>query len=508
MLDGSTAVVPDLAARLVNNVGTASTGGATTVRSPHRVNVGDYRGHQIHSYYRGLQGYSFGFSGVRVIYIPENLPPDPDNDGVINAPTNLALESGTTHLLIGTDGTIFSRLFVQWAATTDERAIGYELQYKKSSDSTWLFAGDVLGRSTAQSYIAPIQDGIDYDVRVRASDQFRATSNWLTATNHTAVGKTAPPEDVISFVAMQNGNVVVFRWNQVADVDLAGYEIRYGPLTETSWEDATPLTKVTKGTTITSAAIPPGTWRTYIKAVDTSGNYSASAVIADIEYINTFDIVEQRPQAPGWPGSLTNFVKHWTGVLLPDDQNMADTYTNFEWCDQFVPTPFDQCIYESLEIDIGFDDVVRIWGDVISALGPGVMMGEAAPQLQIDYRKNADVYGGWRDWDVGNVEAQYIKYRLVLDTTIGKAKVTGFRPTADQLEDTVKIQNVAITAGGSVVTYPREFHRIPIVKVNVQGGSALFATRENINTTQCTVHVWDTSGVDVGGIVDIEVTGV
>ena len=353
----------------------------------------------------------------------------------------------------------------------------------------------------------PLTGTVDVEVTALNLSNKYGPSSTATA-NYTILGKDRLPEDVTGFVAMQNGSVIVFRWSQVADVDVAGYEIRYGPQTETSWEDATALTKVTKGTTITSAAIPPGSWRTYIKAVDTSGNFSASAPVADVEYINTYDIIEQQTQAPDWPGTLTNFVKHWTGVLIPDDQNLADTYTNFEWCDQFVPTPFDQCIYEAPEIDIGFDDVVRIWGDIISALGPGVVVGEAIPQLQIDYRKDADAYGGWRDWDVGDVEARYSKFRLVLDTTVGKAKVTGFKPTADQLEDTVQMQDVVIAAAGSVVTYPREFHRIPMVKVNVQGGSALFATRENISTPQCTVHVWNSSGTDVGGTVDIEITGV
>ncbi len=124
------------------------------------------------------------------------------------------------------------------------------------------------------------------------SDVSRATASKLL------VGKMALPADVENFVVLQNGGVAIMKWTQVADVDLAGYEIRYGAVSISTYENATPLTSVTRGTNVTSADLPPGTWTVFIKAVDTSGNYSANAASRDIVFVSDRDVIVQTPQSP------------------------------------------------------------------------------------------------------------------------------------------------------------------------------------------------------------------
>ena len=367
-------------------------------------------------------------------------------------------------------------------------------------------AGAVPGDQT-EHFILDVEDGVAYDVRVRAVNSLGVKSAFTTVANHTVIGKTVPPAEVTGFSAAQNGNAMNFRWTQVSDVDLAGYEIRFNPRGTTVWADATPLTQVTRGTAITNAQVPPGSWTFLIKAKDTSGNESVNAATSDATMLaEDFDIILQAEEAPRWLGARTNFVIHYTGVLVPESQNPASD-DDFETFDGFVPSPVAQAIYEAAEQDIDFDDTVRVWAEIRSALGPGETAGVADPNHEIDYRKDAAAYDGFEPWSIGNIEARFIKQRLVLNTARGVAKVTGFKPTVDLLERSEGATNVVIGAGGTAINYAQQFHVAPRVAVTVDGTTALIGTKENVTTTGFTAHVFNTGGTDVGGTVDWEASG-
>ena len=83
-----------------------------------------------------------------------------------------------------------------------------------------------------ETFVWDVQDGIAYDVRVRSVNQLGVRSDitdpWsATVTGHVVLGKSERPGDVQNFTAQQNANLVVLKWDQVTDLDLAGYEIRY-----------------------------------------------------------------------------------------------------------------------------------------------------------------------------------------------------------------------------------------------------------------------------------------
>ncbi len=322
------------------------------------------------------------------------------------------------------------------------------------------------------------------------------------------VGKMKRPADVSNFTALQNGESVILKWSGALDIDLSGTEIRYGIRGSSTWEDATPLTEVTKGTNITSQDVPDGDWTFYAKHKDTSLNYSANATTSDVVFSSDNDIIEQLEQSPDWIGTLTNFVKHHTGVLVPSSQ--GDTVA-LDWrvFDEFVPDPQTICTYESPEIDIGFDDNVRILGDIQSALR-GNTGGVANPKLSIDYKLNADAYDGFEDWSIGNAICQQVKHKLTLDTSIGIAIVTGFAPTVDLKEHTDK-EEFTVPSGGATVTFAHAFHRPPFPSseiVSANSGVPAFATVTNVTETGADVNVYNLSNIDVGGAAILTLTGV
>jgi len=502
LLDGYNANIPQLTNTFIAVRGNNPLVGSRINSPDTRANLGSFQS----SYYQGLPGKDVATSRVRVQFIPANavIEVDPDQGEIIK-PTFLTINSGTNELFINSDGGIITRARLSWAATTDPRVVGYETEYKPSSSLVWYPGPTNLGIGSTETYISNLKANTPYDFRVRAADNIRNTSDWVQSLNHLVLGKSEPPEDVAGFSVLQNGEAAVIKWIAVSDTDLAGYDIRYGPQDANDFNNATPLTTITKGTNVTSADIASGDWRFYIKAVDTSGNVSVNAASFDMSFVSSFDIIYQNNEAPEWPGTLTNFIKHYTGVLIPDSTDTDSTADDV--MDVFIKNPYADCYYETLEIDSDYDDDVRVWGDIISVLGP-TETGVADPTLQIDYRLNAGSYNGYEPWSVGVVTARFIKHRLHLDTTKGVAIIQQFNPTVDLLEWSQRGGNVIVPASGLTINYPKPFHMPPLVKVLMQGGSALFVTRETITESSFLVHVWNTSGAEVGGTIDWEATGV
>lgn len=348
-----------------------------------------------------------------------------------------------------------------------------------------------------------------HNLNYESSDVSRAEASLAL------IGKMRLPTDVANFSALQNGATIVFRWSPAPEIDLAGTEIRYGVRGSSTWENGTPLTEVTKGTNITSAAVPDGDWTFYVKHRDTSLNYSVNAVSSDVLFETEQDIIIQVEQAPLWPGTLTNLVYHHTGKLVPQSQDVDSTDGGtILWAEdtvfsEFVHNPYLTCTYVSPEIDIGFDDTVRLWGDIQSALGP-LEIGVANPLLEIDYRVDGGVYDGFEPWTIGNAFLRYAKFAAVIDTSVGNVYLSGFNPTVDLIERTDN-QLVTVATGGSTIVFDRPFHIAPwgsASPVTADSGNPASATITLITATQGLVNIYNTAGTSVSGTAVITLTGV
>lgn len=515
---------------------------------------------------------------------------------------------------------------------------------------------------------------VAFNLQAKAGPDSIATASLLLQ------GQKKRPADVANFSALQNGEAVILKWAAPLEIDHSGTIVRYGLKGNSIWENATPLTEITKGTNITSQDVPDGDWTFYAKHIDTSLNESTNAATSDVLFSTDNDIIDQVEEAPFirnnaillsdndasnweyvfqestnfdssltytfqvcvkkdnvgraarspmmrilflgsipeyndmlldtatgefnnvangsvqefsdywlftlnassvdplnssvrielyasvgasinwsystaatgdfvvWRPSLTNgvddynlladvydmgtaawvtvgtsvvtinadnapidvdgFVVHHTGVLVPS--STGDTI-DLGWrvFDEFVPDPVPICTYEATEIDIGFDDTVRISGDIQSALR-GNTGGVANPTLSVDYKKDADAYDGFEDWSIGNALCQQVKHKLTLDTSVGVAIITGFKPTVDLKERTDK-EKFTVAAGGTTVTFAKPFHRPPFASaeiVSVNSGIAAFATVTNVTKTQAEVHNYNLSNTDAGGEALMTFTGV
>jgi hypothetical protein len=129
--------------------------------------------------------------------------------------------------------------------------------------------------------LPPLKELQLYAVRVTVISTVRATSPGVIATV-TPQGKFLPPSDVPSMSGFEAGGRVFLSWGAAIDlsIDTIRYEIRYGATTNT-WDTATRIDRVS-ALTWASPGFPTGTYRFFIKALDSVGNYSANAIFSDV----------------------------------------------------------------------------------------------------------------------------------------------------------------------------------------------------------------------------------
>lgn len=219
-----------------------------------------------------------------------------------------------------------------------------------------------------------------------------------------------------------------------------------------------------------------------------------------------FTTISSVAQAPAWLGTLTNMVRHWTGVLTPESQSLASAL-DWEVFDEFVPNAYADCYYTAPEVDKSIDAPARIYGDIVSVLGPGETSGVAAPELQIDYRASSASYDGFENWSVGVVEFRYMTGRIHVDTTVGKPVISAFRPTIDSES---RDENGTLTVDGSgsgSVTFTTPFHTTPALQLTPQGSGDVTASYVSLTTTGFTGH-FKTAGVASAGTMSYTATGV
>lgn len=231
--------------------------------------------------------------------------------------TGLTLESGTAQLYIRADGTVFSRIKVSWTAPDDFFVTSggdIQIQYKQSADAGWIALPAIPGDASS-FFILDVQDSVQYDVRVRAVNGLGVPGSWTTQSNYTVVGKTEKPSNVTGFTASIESFGIRFSWDKVADLDVNRYEIRIGE-PASSWEDADFLTQV-DGTTYSANIRLSNDYWFFIKAIDTSGNYSTEATLIISQIVG--------PEAPITTISIndSNYLLRW---LAPNSLFAIDSY--------------------------------------------------------------------------------------------------------------------------------------------------------------------------------------
>lgn len=198
---------------------------------------------------------------------------EPTNpNGPVTDVTNVVIEEGEYHTQ--KDGTITSDIEVSFTAPADQTLFylsHYQIEIKKGAGSF-----TVIGTTTNTSYIINnVATEIAYQVRVKTVSINGVISDGTLSNVITVQGKDAPPSDVTGFSYTFESIFVNLNWNNVADKDLAFYEIRTSDENWISGTDNLAYRGLSKPFSFEPESREPGTF--YIKAVDTSGICSVNA---------------------------------------------------------------------------------------------------------------------------------------------------------------------------------------------------------------------------------------
>lgn len=174
------------------------------------------------------------------------------------------------------NGTWASRLYAGWAPHTYPYVAAYRIEVYQ--------AGSLIHTGTTRPgmnwYVTPaVQEGKEYIVKVAVVTTIGAVGAWAQY-NVNAQGKYLIPGDVPSVTAFEVGGMVFVSWEPAIDIDIWRYEVRYGAAAGT-WDTAKLIDRV-DALRITAEQIPTGTWKVWVKALDSVGQYSTNAASATV----------------------------------------------------------------------------------------------------------------------------------------------------------------------------------------------------------------------------------
>ncbi len=331
----------------------------------------------------------------------------------------------------------------------------------------------------------------------------------VTAYAHVIQGPPVPP-DVENFYAKQVGDTVAFKWDQVQDFALKGYDIGYAVQGSTDWADFTILTEAAKGTEMTNASVPFGTWTFGIRAVDIADQLSANIGTFDLEVINTGNLLYLQENAPDWElGTLSGFVKHWTGILIPDNQFTPSHYSSYQDFDTFVVDPVSSGSFTSPTIDIGYNDNVRVFGTITAATGPGMVNAPTTATLLDHWQQGSTDPNVYTVWGNEFATMRYAKMRFTVTgiTSTNANYYSQFDVEIDKAENTTQSGSATISSGGTTISYGLPFHSPPFVTGTAVSTAAAYVTASAITSSDAVLHVWSSSGASTSALVNWQAIG-
>ena len=211
---------------------------------------------------------------------PNTGLPDP---WTVAAPAGMTLSSGTSELLLLSDGTLDTRCRVSWTLSTNAYVAQggrMEVMWRRAAvDAAGHWNVMTLGGSDTATYITGLRDGDVLNIGLTAINSLGVRSTTVYGT-HTVVGKTQPPSNPTTIAQeIVNGGIRI-KVPPCPDIDGACTVLRVGA----SWAAGVPLV----GTQPTKIPIPgaeyfwawpaAGSYTVWAKYLDTSGNESAIAV--------------------------------------------------------------------------------------------------------------------------------------------------------------------------------------------------------------------------------------
>lgn len=203
------------------------------------------------------------------------LPPFIEQKRILETPTISSMISDESVLIKVSPRNFQTALKVGY---TNPKSLSADVKYVQAQIKPTLDAGTDWGKTTTIKIsdgavtFTDVEEAESYNVRLRYADDIGHASPWVVSSPHVIIGKTTKPSNVTNLTATVDSNIgVTLNWDNIGDIDFDYFEIRSG----LSWDSGQFLAKVT-GSTYKLGTTKDGSLTYYVKAVDTSGNYSVT----------------------------------------------------------------------------------------------------------------------------------------------------------------------------------------------------------------------------------------
>jgi hypothetical protein len=449
--------------------------------------------------------------------IADTVLPNPFS---VSAPASVTLDD---QLIEYSDGVVITALDVTIGASPDNFVDYYQVEYKLSTDSTYQVSGQVKGLNHR---ILNVIDGLTYNVRVKAFNTLGVQSTYTSA-SRTIVGGIAPPSDVTDFSCNIIGGDAHLSWQQITDLDLAHYQIRYSTQTSgASWANSVSLVeKVARPAT--SVTVPARVGSYLIKAVDKNGNYSSNETIiaTNVTTIGNYNAIVTQTESPTFSGTKDQTVVV-DGTLRLDSSELFDSATgNFDSAtslfDSGVGTydlysegtylfasPIDiGAVYTSRvtasitqtsdNLDDLFDARTGDFDDGASNFD-GDTPANCNAHIEIALSNDNVTYTSFRNFVVGDYTARYYKFRVTLRSfDLASTPVISALSVSIDMPDRIFSGNdISSGTGTYTVTFTNPFYSVNYaVGITAQG----LATGDYHLLTNKTINGFDLAFKNSGG---------
>lgn len=411
---------------------------------------------------------------------------------VPTAPTNLQV----TESLVIRGGVAIAVVTINWDIVPN--TIRYRVSYRRDEGNA-----ELLPETASAS--AEIVDALPgtYEIRVQAVNVLQAVSPSAIVTRQ-IFGKTAAPSDVQGFVVARTDDELLFSWQDVPDLDLDYYEVRFGA----TWEVASLIAR-TVDTRMRVRTTLGGTY--LVKAIDTSRKESLTAAAAVVGSYNDINVVVTHNEGPAWAGVKVNTTSDASGVTLVAGQASGT--------------------YETVSVDLGQPMTSRVellptiqqlnvsgltWLDYTQ---PWIFYtdpwtgtpGKVSATYEMALSQNGTTWSAWQNYQAGHYLARAYKFRVTLltdDVANYRPKLTALTVTVDVPDRVLHFENQAIASTGTTITFSPAFLAAPTVQGTIQAGAIGDTFRVTGKTaSQATITIYNSAGTAKAGNMDIDVFG-
>lgn len=248
------------------------------------------------------------------------------------------------------------------SATTDALLERVEVEFKKSSDTTWKAVGTgPLGVFEA----VDLETGI-YDFRARGINTLGVRGDWELLEDQEINAFIGDPSDVTNFEAELSGGTLFLSWTPIPDADLSHYVVKHNSSTSgATWGTSTTVVeKIPRPATSVSLPARSGTY--LIRAYDKEGNFSENVTTvvvlpADLPQLGTTDT---QTEDPSFSGTLTNAIVVSNSVEI-DDTTAASPTGEYEFS-AYIDTGSvrETRVTGYRTFERRFDDGTLLWDDI------------------------------------------------------------------------------------------------------------------------------------------------